>query len=58
MASTDTSTLRVLVWGENRHEQVEQHVRDIFADGMQTTICEGISEFLCDLASVSTTTLV
>ena len=29
MTSTDTSTLRVLVWGENRHEQVDQHVRDI-----------------------------
>ena len=52
MTSTDTSTLRVLVWGENRHEQVEQHVRDIYPDGMHTTIAEGIAENLGDAASV------
>ena len=57
MTSTDTSTLRVLVWGENRHEQIEPHVREIYPDGMHTTIAEGISEFLGDRASVSTTTL-
>ena len=27
-------TIRVLVWGENRHEQVEPHVREIYPDGM------------------------
>ncbi len=51
------SAFRVLVWGENRHEQVEEHVRAIYPHGMHTTIAEGISEFLGDTAEVSTTTL-
>ena len=50
-------TLRVLVWGENRHEQVEPHVAALYPDGMHATIAEGIRENLGDRASVSTTTL-
>src|SRR5438874_3022665 len=49
-------TIRVLVWGENRHEQVEPHVREIYPDGMHSTIAAGIAENLAD-AKVSTTTL-
>lgn len=56
MTSTATSTLRVLVWGENRHEQIEQHVRDIYPEGMHATIAAGIAENLPD-ARISTTTL-
>jgi trehalose utilization protein len=32
----------VTVWGENRHEQVEEHVANIYPAGMHTTIAEGI----------------
>ncbi|HLT59615.1 MAG TPA: trehalose utilization protein ThuA, partial [Microlunatus sp.] len=49
--------VRVLVWGENRHEQLEEHVRKIYPDGMHTTIAEGIRERLDDRAEVRTTTL-
>ncbi|TDW65803.1 ThuA domain-containing protein [Kribbella pratensis] len=49
-------TLNVLVWGENRHEQIEPHVREIYPDGMHETIAAGIRENLSD-AKVSTTTL-
>ena len=38
--------LRVTVWGENRHEKVEEHVAKIYPDGMHTTIAEGIAENL------------
>ena len=27
------SPLRVVVWGENRHEQLEPHVAEIYPDG-------------------------
>ena len=50
-------TLNVLVWGENRHEQVEPHVRDLYPDGMHTTIADGIADNLGDRAKVTTTTL-
>ena len=49
-------TIRVLVWGENRHEQVEPHVREIYPDGMHAAIAAGIAENLPD-AKVATTTL-
>jgi trehalose utilization protein len=52
-----TASPRVLVWGENRHEQREQHVRDLYPDGMHHTIAAGIAEHLPDAARVSTTTL-
>ena len=57
LPNANAAPLRVLVWGENRHEQIEQHVRDIYPDGMHATIAAGISENLGDTALVSTTTL-
>ncbi|MEV4702124.1 hypothetical protein [Actinoplanes sp. NPDC049316] len=30
--------IRVTVWGENRHEHAEEHVRAIYPDGMHETI--------------------
>jgi trehalose utilization protein len=48
---------RVLVWGENRHEQVEPHVAAIYPDGMHTTIAAGIVGNLGERARVRTTTL-
>lgn len=55
--TTPPAPLRVLVWGENRHEQVEEKVRVIYPDGMHSTIAAGIRENLGDRAEVSTTTL-
>ncbi|UFU02006.1 ThuA domain-containing protein [Ruania suaedae] len=52
----ETKDLRVLVWGENRHEQVEPHVAEIYPDGMHETIAAGIREHRPD-AQVSTVTL-
>ncbi len=40
--------VRVTVWGENRHEQIEEHVAKIYPQGMHTTIAEGIVENLGD----------
>jgi trehalose utilization protein len=57
MPNSARNPIRVLVWGENRHEQVEPHVRAIYPDGMHTTIAEGIAENLGDDAVVATTTL-
>ncbi len=46
---TDTaSPLRVTVWGENRHEQIEQHVRDRYPTGMHGAVAEGVQENLPD----------
>lgn len=53
---TKPETLRVLVWGENRHEQTEPHVAQIYPDGMHETIASGVRENLPD-AEVSTATL-
>jgi len=39
-----TSSIRVLVWGENVHEQENPIVREIYPKGMHTTIAEGIAE--------------
>lgn len=55
--TTPSSPARVLVWGENRHEQIEEKVRAIYPDGMHTTIAEGIRTNLGEHATVSTTTL-
>jgi trehalose utilization protein len=56
-ANGATRPIRVLVWGENVHEQVEPHVAAIYPNGMHTTIAEGIAEYLGGGAAVSTTTL-
>ncbi|AOX44900.1 ThuA domain-containing protein [Microbacterium sp. BH-3-3-3] len=52
-----SSPLRVLVWGENRHEQIEPTVAARYPRGMHGAIAEGITENLGDRAVVSTTTL-
>ncbi|KQR04179.1 glutamine amidotransferase [Arthrobacter sp. Leaf141] len=52
-----TEPVRVLVWGENRHEQEQPHVAAIYPAGMHTTIREGIEENLGANARVRTTTL-
>jgi trehalose utilization protein len=49
--------IKVVVWGENRHEQVEQKVRDLYPAGMHTTIKEGIEENLGAGVEVTTVTL-
>ncbi|NDL57092.1 ThuA domain-containing protein [Phytoactinopolyspora mesophila] len=52
-----TGATRVVVWGENRHEQLEPEVAKIYPRGMHTTIREGIEENLADQAVVRTATL-
>lgn len=49
--------IRVTVWGENRHEKIEEHVAKIYPQGMHTTIAEGIKENLGDACTVRTATL-
>jgi trehalose utilization protein len=57
MSSSSTKHLNVVVWGENRHEQIEPHVAKIYPEGMHTTIGQGITENLGENVSVSTVTL-
>lgn len=52
-----TPALRVLVWGENRHEQVQPAVAEIYPNGMHNTVREGIEENLGERAEVTTATL-
>jgi trehalose utilization protein len=49
--------VRVTVWGENRHEQVEPRVAEIYPRGMHGAIAEGIEENLGSGAVVRTATL-
>ncbi|MET0480236.1 MAG: ThuA domain-containing protein, partial [Mycetocola sp.] len=49
--------IRVVVWGENRHEQEQPEIAEIYPQGMHTTIREGIEENLGEKATVSTVTL-
>lgn len=44
--------IRVLVWGENRHEQIQERVRQIYPEGMHSAIAEGIRENLGDNCSI------
>jgi trehalose utilization protein len=57
MTAPTPSPLRVTVWGENRHEQIEEHVAKIYPDGMHTTIADGIQENLGEGCVVRTATL-
>jgi len=49
--------VRVLVWGENRHEQLQPEVAKIYPEGMHNTIRQGIEENLGHKAKVTTATL-
>lgn len=51
------SQLRVTVWGENRHEQVQEDVRKRYPDGMHGAIADGLTEKLGDRVQVRTATL-
>ena len=53
MSASPSDQIRVLVWGENRHEQIEPHVAAIYPDGMHNTIAAGIAENLGDRARVT-----
>jgi trehalose utilization protein len=55
--ATADRPLRVVVWGENRHEQLEPHVAEIYPDGMHNAIKSGIEENLGDRVSVVTALL-
>jgi trehalose utilization protein len=55
--SQNHTPLRVTVWGENRHEQVQPKVAEIYPNGMHNTIREGIEENLGARAQVATVTL-
>ena len=54
---TAQNRLRVVVWGENRHEQIEPHVARRYPEGMHNTIKKGIEENLGERAVVTTATL-
>jgi trehalose utilization protein len=56
-ASESSRPLRVVVWGENRHEKEQPKVAEIYPQGMHTTIKEGIEENLGAGAVVTTATL-
>jgi trehalose utilization protein len=49
--------LRVLVWGEGRHEQTDQQVARIYPDTMHETVAAAIREHLGEAAHVRTATL-
>jgi trehalose utilization protein len=49
--------LRVLVWGEHRHERQEPEVAARYPDGMHETIAAGVREHLGEEATVGTATL-
>src|SRR5262245_9397404 len=38
--------MRVVVWGENRHERTDASVAELYPDGMHATIAAGIAEHL------------
>jgi trehalose utilization protein len=52
-----SNPVRVIVWGENRHERLQPKVAEIYPDGMHNTIRAGIEEVLGTGASVRTVTL-
>ena len=39
-------TLRIAVFGENRHEKVDPKVQEIYPEGMHTVIAEGLRSLL------------
>lgn len=49
--------IRVTVWGENRHEQLEPEVRDRYPQGMHGAVAAGVEEHLGRKVKVRTATL-
>lgn len=49
--------IRVVVWGENRHEQVEPSVAERYPDGMHGAIAKGVGDWLGTKATITTRTL-
>lgn len=56
-ATSPDRPISVTVWGENRHEKRDEHVRVIYPDGMHETIAEGIRSTKGDAVEVRTVTL-
>ncbi|MEO3888318.1 ThuA domain-containing protein [Nonomuraea sp. B5E05] len=50
-------SVTVLVWGENRHEQTEPSVAEIYPDGMHNAVRRGIEHWLGEWVTVTTATL-
>jgi len=57
VSQSDTRPIRVTVWGENRHEQLEPEVAARYPDGMHGAVAQGIEENLGDGVVVRTATL-
>lgn len=57
MTDTTTTPIRVVVWGEDRHEKVNPVVAGIYPDGMHSTIADGIRALLGADADVTTRVL-
>jgi trehalose utilization protein len=55
--TTTARPIRVTVWGENRHEQVEEHVAKLYPQGMHGAVAQGIEANLGDGVQVRTATL-
>lgn len=55
--SSARTPLKVLVWGENRHEKLEPQVAARYPQGMHETIADGIRDRSTDGVEVRTTTL-
>lgn len=49
--------MKVTVWGENVHEHRDPEVKEIYPDGMHTTIADGVRKHLGDDVVVRTATL-
>ncbi|WP_422934078.1 ThuA domain-containing protein [Sinomonas sp. P47F7] len=49
-----SAPVRVVVWGENRHEKISKKVQGIYPEGMHETIAGGIRSLLGEEAVVTT----
>lgn len=56
MSIANGPATQVVVWGENRHEQVDRRVRELYPEGMHATIAAAVAEHLPQ-ARVTTATL-
>jgi trehalose utilization protein len=57
MNDSGQGVVRVTVWGENVHERSEENVRELYPEGMHSTIAGGVSSLLGERVSVRTATL-